>query len=75
MPYTKVHLDMAMRHVADGERHIARQKEIITRLAGWGRSTDLADRLLAVFEMTLAEHRRHLGEIQAHLRRAELAST
>jgi hypothetical protein len=50
MPYTNAHLDMAIRHVADGERHIARQKEIIARLAGWGHSTDVADRLLAVFE-------------------------
>jgi hypothetical protein len=38
----KVHLDMAERHVLDGERHIARQRKIVAELERDGHDSDHA---------------------------------
>ena len=48
------HLELANRHVADGEKHVARQKQILAELEREGHDPEQARELLAVFEETLA---------------------
>lgn len=57
-------LEMAERHVRDGERHVVGQQEILARLREHGRSTDLAERLLTNLEDLLAMHRKHLARLR-----------
>jgi hypothetical protein len=56
-------LDMIRRHIAEGERHVAKQRDVIERLYELGGDVGLAEDLLEEFEATLAEHRRHLAEL------------
>ncbi|HYW16721.1 MAG TPA: hypothetical protein VE891_11305 [Allosphingosinicella sp.] len=58
-------LAMVRRHVAEGERHVSLQRNILARLRHLGGSTVLADQLLTEFEHTLRTHREHLGRIEA----------
>ena len=58
------HILVARRHVELGERHIARQREIIERLKQQGHDTSSAERLLNTFEALQALHRMNL---QRHL--------
>jgi hypothetical protein len=55
--------EMVERHVRQGERHVARQREIIAELGRDGHSTAVARDLLILFEWTLAQHRAHLAEL------------
>ena len=57
MAYTQADLDMANRHIAETERHIVRQEEIITDLGAKGADKNLAEELLAEFQATLRMHR------------------
>ncbi|MBS3649662.1 hypothetical protein KEU06_13700 [Pseudaminobacter sp. 19-2017] len=57
-------IEMVRRHVREGERHVAIQKSILDDLAAAGRPTDLAKKLLAEFEETLAQHRAHLARLE-----------
>ena len=57
MAYTQADLDMANRLIAEAERHIVRQEEIITDLGAKGADTNLAEELLAEFQATLRMHR------------------
>jgi hypothetical protein len=57
-------LEMVARHVRDGERHVARQREIIAELTSRGASTEQATDLLMQFEDTLLQHRRHLARLE-----------
>jgi hypothetical protein len=43
-------LEQARRHVEAGERHISRQREIVSELERDGREADRTGRLLATFE-------------------------
>jgi hypothetical protein len=56
-------IDMVRRHVADGERHVAAQLDIIERLRELGADTDLAEDLLEEFEAALAQHQVHLAQL------------
>jgi hypothetical protein len=56
-------LQMVRRHVRQGEVHIARQRDIITRLHDGGNDTGAAEDLLALFERTLVAHRAHLARL------------
>jgi hypothetical protein len=58
-------LEMAERHVREGERHVANQREVIVHLAAHGHSTELAKRLLKNLEELLLMHRQHLDRIKA----------
>jgi len=58
-------LEMAQRHVAQGERHVEAQQRIIAHLRELGGATDVAERLLAEFEELLAVHKSHLSRIVA----------
>ena len=50
------HLELAERHVAEGERHVTRQREIVAELGGDGRDLESAQKLLAIFEELLMQH-------------------
>jgi hypothetical protein len=58
-------LAMVRRHVAEGERHVSLQRDIVVHLSRLGGSTILANQLLTEFEHTLDAHREHLGRIEA----------
>ncbi len=53
------HLMQAAEHIALGERHIGRQKEIIANLQARGLDTDLAQKVLDQFEQLQKEHVSH----------------
>jgi hypothetical protein len=59
MAYSAADLQMVDAHIAQGERHILQQEELITRLRGHGLPTAQAEELLAEFRATLLQHRRH----------------
>jgi hypothetical protein len=58
-------LEMALRHVAQGERHVEAQRRILAHLRELGGATDVAEQLLAEFEDLLAVHKSHLRRIEA----------
>ena len=53
------HLAIAERAIAFGERHIAREEQLISDLDRAGRETKLALAVLATYRLTQAEHVRH----------------
>lgn len=53
MAYSKYDLEMARRHVAQGERHIVDQERIISALRLHGAPVELAEKLLDDFNTTL----------------------
>jgi hypothetical protein len=57
--YSAADLEMVDRHIADGERHILLQEELISRLKSRGLPTDVAEDLLEEFWATLRQHRGH----------------
>jgi hypothetical protein len=57
-------LEMAQRHVAQGERHVEAQRRIIAHLRELGGSTVVAEQLLTEFEDLLAEHKSHLRRLE-----------
>lgn len=57
-------LEMALRHVAQGERHVEAQRRIIAHLREIGGSTTIAEQLLTDFEDLLAEHKSHLRRLE-----------
>jgi hypothetical protein len=60
-------LALANSHVAEGERHIVRQREIIAEFQRAGHPTALAETLLGSFEQVLATHLAHRDRILAEL--------
>jgi hypothetical protein len=63
MAYTAADLEMVQHHVAQGELHIVRQEELISRLRSHGLPTAAAEDLLEEFRATLRQHRDHLAII------------
>jgi hypothetical protein len=59
MAFTAADLQMVDDHIAQGERHITRQEEIVAWLQSRGHPTEMAEDLLTEFEATLAQHREH----------------
>ena len=57
--YTAADLKMVDDHIAQGERHVTRQQEIVAWLRSRGHSTEIAEQLLAEFQSTLLQHRAH----------------
>ena len=57
------YLQMAKGHAEEGERHIARQKEVIGEADAAGRDTTEAKKLLAVFEASQDLHLDHIERI------------
>ena len=56
-------LEMAARHVREGEEHVTRQREIVDQLPASGEVADMARMLLAEYEETLDLHRLHLARL------------
>ena len=74
MAFTLAEMRMVDDHIAQGEKHVTRQKELIAWLKGRGHSTDLAEQLLAAFQQTLRQHRAHRNKIMQLLGKASLGS-
>ena len=53
-------IEMAERHVRQGQAHVARQSELVEQLRVDGHDTRQAEELLTEFEAILTEHRKHL---------------
>ncbi|MBB4570937.1 hypothetical protein [Rhizobium leucaenae] len=67
MAYTQTDLDMAERHIAEGEQHISDQEMIITKLRIRHLDTEVAEEVLAAFNEMLQVHRHHRDVIAAGL--------
>lgn len=63
MPRHETLLQMAERHVREGEALIARQRRLIDKLARDGHSTDDAQEFLQNFLKAQAEHIAHLQRL------------
>ncbi|UPK26208.1 hypothetical protein [Bradyrhizobium sp. 195] len=61
------HLAEAKRHIALGERHIARQIEIIDMLGRHGHPTELATQVLETYRELQITHLTHLDHIHKEL--------
>lgn len=59
MAYTAADIEMANDHIAQGERHVAQQLELIARLRSRNLPTGEAEEFLEEFRATLVEHRSH----------------
>ena len=59
MAFSAADLKMVDDHIAQGERHVTRQEEIVAWLRSKGHPTEIAEQLLAEFQSTLLQHRAH----------------
>lgn len=67
MAYTPDDLQMADEHIAQGERHVIQQEELISRLRSRGMPTEAAETLLAEFRALLHQHWAHRALIAKDL--------
>jgi ATP-dependent protease HslVU (ClpYQ) peptidase subunit len=58
-------LQMVQRHVREGEAHVQRQREVVTKMWERGAPTDIAVTLLEAFQDTLRQHKAHLVRLEA----------
>jgi hypothetical protein len=65
MAFSPADLRMVDDHIAQGERHVTRQEELIAWLRSRGHPTDQAEQLLTEFQSTLIQHRAH-RELMLH---------
>lgn len=56
---------MVKRHVHEGRRRLANQREILTHLRKHGHRDDLAETLLRSFEDVQRLHEEHLARLQS----------
>jgi hypothetical protein len=59
MAFSSADLRMVDDHIAQGERHVTRQEELIAWLKSRGHPTETAEQLLVEFQSTLMQHRAH----------------
>jgi hypothetical protein len=69
--YTQATLAMADRHIAQGERLIVEQEELLSSLLLKGLPTKEGEKLLALINETQVEHRQHRDAIAAALEEAK----
>ena len=62
-------LEMVRRHVAEGQRHVRSQHEIVVHLREMGAPTEIAEQLERQFEELLEMHRQHLSRLDEALAR------
>jgi len=75
MPH-ETELEMAARHVREGEINVKRQCELVEKLRIDGHDTKEAEELLAEFEAILAQHKQHLELIrETEIRRRQTATS
>ncbi|MGH6986488.1 MAG: hypothetical protein ACRED9_06605 [Caulobacteraceae bacterium] len=67
MAYSTGDLEMARRHVAEGEARIGRQQALIDRLDAGGHPTGVAHDLLDALEDVIALMRAHMIAIEADI--------
>jgi hypothetical protein len=61
-------LEMARRHVQQGECHVLQQRDLVQRLEDTQSSlTDEARALLVNFEAVLRDHKKHLAQIEEEM--------
>jgi len=65
--YTPDDLELAVRHVAEADDRIARQRKLASELDRDGRGAELAYSLLGTLEDTARQMRAHRDEIEAQL--------
>jgi hypothetical protein len=63
----KQHLELAERHVLEGDRHVMRQRELVAELERDGHDTTDANILLRQFEDLLAVHIQHRDRLRTEL--------
>lgn len=61
------HLEQARRHVAEGEKHIARQREVVAGLECDGHDSKQARKLLHEFEGVQRLHVEHRDRLKKQL--------
>ena len=61
--YTRADLEMADRHIAQGERHIVQQEQLVTSLRLKQLPTAAAEAQLVTLNATLVQHRAHRAAI------------
>jgi hypothetical protein len=59
MGFTPADLEMVDNHIAQGERHLVRQEELLRWMRARGLPTEAAEDLLEEFKATLTQHRDH----------------
>lgn len=64
-------IEMARRHVAEGEAHVRNQREMISWLRDKGLPLDSALELLRTFEGLLQDHRASLAHIEDEQRKGQ----
>ena len=69
MSFTLSDLETAERHVAQAEKHVVDQEELLSGLRMRGADTTLAEELLAEFNASLKLHRSDRDHIAAELGR------
>jgi hypothetical protein len=55
--------EMCLRHVREGEKHVAGQRSILARLRAAQHPVQLAEQLLTDFERSLDTHQTHLTRV------------
>lgn len=65
MPPIETEQEMVLRHVREGERHGANQREIVREISKRGEPTECALLILMQFEQVLELHRQHLARLQS----------
>lgn len=63
MAFSAADLQMVDDHIALGERHVLRQRELLAWLQSKGHPTEIAEDLLEEFESTLEQHRAHRAQM------------
>ena len=61
---SETELEMIQRQVRKAEEHVARQREIVSRLPPSGDIAEMARALLAELEESLTHYRTHLTQLQ-----------
>ena len=60
-------LEIAIRHIAEGEIKVARQRELVAWLERGGHSTDQAEKLLKLLENIVREMFKHKEVLEAEI--------
>lgn len=63
MSESETELEMVQRHVREGERQVATQRDILAHLRNQRYPAELAEQLLTNLEDSLLLHRRHLAQL------------
>ena len=69
MATSEAELRMVDDHIAQGERHVSRQEELVAWLKSRRLPTAQAEELLEEFRATLAQHRQHRDRMMGIERR------